>query len=101
MASGTKYARPTILMCPPRYYGIEYEINPWMSRSRQSDSDAARAQWHALYGLLSSLGADLRQLEPAIGLPASTPAQTPPRLRPSGYGTATQSASARHGRPRA
>jgi N-dimethylarginine dimethylaminohydrolase len=69
MASGTKYARPTILMCPPRYYGIEYEINPWMSRSRQSDSDAARAQWHALYGLLSSLGADLRQLEPAIGLP--------------------------------
>ena len=23
-----------ILMCPPDYYGIEYEINPWMSRSR-------------------------------------------------------------------
>ena len=23
-----------ILMCPPEYYGIEYEINPWMDRSR-------------------------------------------------------------------
>jgi hypothetical protein len=26
-------------MCPPDYYGIEYEINPWMSRSRQSDPE--------------------------------------------------------------
>ena len=25
---------PRILMCPPDYYGIEYEINPWMSRAR-------------------------------------------------------------------
>ena len=23
---------PHILMCPPDYYGIEYEINPWMNR---------------------------------------------------------------------
>ena len=30
-------ATPHILMCPPDYYGIEYEINPWMSRSRQAD----------------------------------------------------------------
>ena len=28
--------QPRILMCPPDYYGIEYEINPWMSRSRGS-----------------------------------------------------------------
>ena len=25
---------PRILMCPPDFYGIEYEINPWMNRSR-------------------------------------------------------------------
>ena len=24
-------------MCPPDYYGIEYEINPWMDRRRQAD----------------------------------------------------------------
>ena len=24
-------------MCPPDFYGIEYEINPWMSRQKQSD----------------------------------------------------------------
>lgn len=60
---------PTILMCPPDYYGIEYEINPWMSRSRQSDPERARAQWHALHELLQSVGADIRLLEPAEGLP--------------------------------
>src|SRR5207245_1911225 len=27
---------PRILMCPPHYYGIEYEINPWTSRSQCS-----------------------------------------------------------------
>ena len=31
--------QPRILMCPPDYYGIEYEINPWMSRSRGSTLD--------------------------------------------------------------
>src|ERR687892_541716 len=25
-------ATPRILMCSPDYYGIEYEINPWMSK---------------------------------------------------------------------
>ena len=35
--------QPRILMCPPDYYGIEYEINPWMSRSRGSSPDCARS----------------------------------------------------------
>lgn len=64
-----KFDRPAILMCPPDYYGIEYEINPWMSRSRQSDADVSRAQWQALHDLLASLGADIRLLEPVKGLP--------------------------------
>ena len=63
------FERPTILMCPPDYYGIEYEINPWMSRSRQSDSAHAKSQWHALHRLLGSLGADIRLMEPVQGLP--------------------------------
>src|SRR4051812_49094868 len=63
------YDKPTILMCPPDFYGIEYEINPWMSRSRQSDSDEARRQWRALRDLLSSLGAQIELMEPIKGLP--------------------------------
>ncbi len=60
---------PVILMCPPDYYGIEYEINPWMSRSRASDDVRARAQWKSLFDLLMALGADIRLLAPVPGLP--------------------------------
>ena len=34
-------SQPHILMCPPDFFGIEYEINPWMSRQRQSDRPTA------------------------------------------------------------
>ena len=47
--------QPQILMCPPDYYGIEYEINPWMSRSRASDRDVAVSQWTALADILRGL----------------------------------------------
>ena len=63
------FSRPTILMCAPDFYGIEYEINPWMSRSRASDDLRARAQWKALHELLSSLGADIRLQPPVKRLP--------------------------------
>ncbi|MGC1276362.1 MAG: arginine deiminase-related protein [Planctomycetaceae bacterium] len=60
---------PTILMCPPEHYGIEYEINPWMSRSRPADRDVAARQWRGLHGVLESLGVDVRLQEPVAGLP--------------------------------
>jgi N-dimethylarginine dimethylaminohydrolase len=60
---------PSILMCPPDFYGIEYEINPWMSRSRASDDERARGQWKALFDLLAGLGADIRLMPPVKGLP--------------------------------
>lgn len=63
------FSRPTILMCPPDFYGIEYEINPWMSRSRQSDAEESRRQWNALRSLLESLDADVRLMQPVKGLP--------------------------------
>ncbi len=61
--------QPTILMCPPDYYGIEYEINPWMSRGKESDSERARAQWQALKTLIESLGANVELMSPVKGLP--------------------------------
>lgn len=63
------FDRPTIMMCPPDYYGIEYEINPWMSRSRASDDELARAQWQALHAELLRLGADIKYEPPVKGLP--------------------------------
>jgi len=58
-----------ILMCPPDFYGIEYEINPWMSRSRQADPGQARDQWHRLYDTLRGLGTTVSLVEPVAGLP--------------------------------
>ena len=60
---------PRILMCPPDFYGIEYEINPWMSRSRGSQSDRARAQWRNLHDTLVRLGVRVELLDPVKGLP--------------------------------
>jgi N-dimethylarginine dimethylaminohydrolase len=59
-----------LLMCSPDYYGIEYEINPWMSRDRQSDRQRAQEQWDGLYRLLKSqLAAEIEIIEPQAALP--------------------------------
>src|SRR5687768_17304741 len=58
-----------ILMCPPQHYGIEYEINPWMSRSRQADQPLALQQWTALRDVLLELGVETPLVEPLAGLP--------------------------------
>jgi len=62
-------SRPQILMCPPDFYGIEYEINPWMNRARQADPAEARRQWQALHDLLLRCGAEIALLDPVPGLP--------------------------------
>ncbi len=60
----------TFLLCPPDYYGIEYEINPWMSKSRNSVSHLAHQQWAALHALLcETLGIKIEQIAPVAGLP--------------------------------
>ena len=62
--------RPRLLMCPPDYYGIEYEINPWMNRQVQPDRDLARQQWQVLQDLLESkLDGVVELIEPRPGLP--------------------------------
>ncbi|MDZ4818102.1 MAG: arginine deiminase-related protein [Planctomycetota bacterium] len=60
---------PRFLMCPPDYYGIEYEINPWMSRQRQSDQVTAKEQWNGLVEKLRLAGATIELLPPVRGLP--------------------------------
>jgi N-dimethylarginine dimethylaminohydrolase len=62
-------SQPRILMCPPDYYGIEYEINPWMSRSRGSVTERAHGQWKQLHETLAGLGVKVELLTPRPGLP--------------------------------
>src|SRR5262245_23337774 len=61
--------QPRILMCPPDYYDIEYEINPWMSRLRGAARDKARSQWQALHDALVALGVTVERMLPQPGLP--------------------------------
>ncbi len=61
--------QPRILMCPPDYYGIEYEINPWMKVARGSSPELARRQWQRLYETLVQLGVTVELMTPQPGLP--------------------------------
>jgi N-dimethylarginine dimethylaminohydrolase len=60
---------PRILMCPPDYFGIEYEINPWMNVRVRSDAKRAREQWTALCETLRALGVLVDLIEPVQGQP--------------------------------
>ena len=58
-----------ILMCSPYYFGVEYEINPWMNRRRRNDPRTAMRQWLSLRSILAKVGAEVVQLAPIAGLP--------------------------------
>jgi N-dimethylarginine dimethylaminohydrolase len=60
---------PHILMCRPNYFGIEYEINAWMSRGREVNHARAIEQWNALYAILQNLGVRISLVEPQPRLP--------------------------------
>ncbi|GIX03171.1 MAG: hypothetical protein KatS3mg113_0177 [Planctomycetaceae bacterium] len=64
-----RYSRPTVMMCPPEFYGIEYEINPWMHREQPADRELAWQQWEKLRSLLVQLGADVKLQTPQPGWP--------------------------------
>ncbi len=58
-----------ILMCPPTYFRIDYEINPWMNRRIGSDPGESMRQWQALHDALIDLGVMVELLDPVEGLP--------------------------------
>ncbi len=58
-----------ILMCPPDYFGIEYEINPWMKVEHGATRERAQAQWLKLHDTLRGLGVILELMTPRQGLP--------------------------------
>jgi N-dimethylarginine dimethylaminohydrolase len=58
-----------ILMCPPRHFGVLYEINPWMSSEVTVDADRAEAQWGQLAATLRAAGAEVVEMEPRPEVP--------------------------------
>ncbi len=66
-------ARVSFLMCRPTFYGVHYEINPWMDVRRQPDRAAALRQWQALRAVLTEeFGAEVRICRSRPGLPDMT-----------------------------
>jgi len=59
-----------ILMCPPTYFDIEYEINAWMHADNKVSNATAQIEWHQLHSLYKEhLGWDIALIEPIKGLP--------------------------------
>ncbi len=57
------------LMCPPDYFGVLYEINPWMHTEIAPDKDLAQEQWHNLVANIQRAGATVQMMEAVDMLP--------------------------------
>ncbi len=63
-------AMSRLLVCPPDYFGIEYEINPWMRLANRVNPEAAARQWHQLMRVFEEdVGVLLERMTPVPGLP--------------------------------
>jgi N-dimethylarginine dimethylaminohydrolase len=59
----------TYLMCPPRYFAVEYAINPWMRPGEPVNTALAMYQWRQLRETFIRLGHTVRTIDPLPGLP--------------------------------
>ncbi|WP_199441684.1 dimethylargininase [Umezawaea beigongshangensis] len=57
------------LMCPPRYFAVEYAINPWMDPGAPISTELAVEQWNALRDTYLRLGHHVETITPQPGLP--------------------------------
>ncbi|HEX6238539.1 MAG TPA: arginine deiminase-related protein [Acidimicrobiales bacterium] len=57
------------LMCPPRHFGVLYEINPWMQRTVRVDPERALEQWESLAATLRAAGAEVETMAPDPSVP--------------------------------
>src|SRR5579862_525431 len=58
-----------LLLCSPDFYGIQYEINPWMDRRHNAVLALAQSQWLALREKLRSLDCEIELIAPQPNLP--------------------------------
>src|SRR3989344_1404253 len=58
-----------ILMCPPTYFSIKYEINPWMHVENKVNPLKAKKEFLNLKSIYRSLGADIIEISQDKNLP--------------------------------
>src|SRR5260221_2920421 len=59
----------TYLMCPPKYFAVEYAINPWMNPDEPVNTALAMHQWWQLRETFVRLGHVVHTIDPRPGLP--------------------------------
>ncbi|UJW33698.1 amidinotransferase [Saccharothrix sp. AJ9571] len=57
------------LMCEPRFFAVEYSINPWMDPSKPASAARAVEQWRELRDTYRRLGHTVEEITPQPGLP--------------------------------
>lgn len=63
------FCEPTLLMCSPRFFGVDYVINPWMAGNvLHCSPEEAAAQWERLRRALGQV-ARVLLVDPQPGLP--------------------------------
>ncbi|MCP2260386.1 N-Dimethylarginine dimethylaminohydrolase [Streptoalloteichus tenebrarius] len=61
--------RRRYLMCEPRFFTVEYVINPWMRPDQPVSTERAVEQWTELKRTYERLGHQVETIEPQPGLP--------------------------------
>lgn len=59
----------TFLLCRPSFYGIEYEINPWMKLGVGANQQKAIEQWDSLCDRIKEFNGEVVNIIPQPGLP--------------------------------
>jgi N-dimethylarginine dimethylaminohydrolase len=57
------------LMCEPKYFAVEYSINPWMNPDEPVSAELAVKQWTELADTYRRLGHRVETIRPVPGLP--------------------------------
>lgn len=59
---------PKVLLCPPHYFDVVDQKNPYMTRKDAVDRAKARTQWETLCRILQQCGCELETIDPVEGL---------------------------------
>lgn len=59
---------PSVLLCPPHYFDVVDQKNPYMRRDSAVDRVKARSQWETLCGVLQQNGCKVETIAPIEGL---------------------------------
>src|SRR5574343_1999485 len=62
-------AMKTFLLCRPKYYNVNYEINPWMHLNNKANQKLALEQWDNLKDRINEHGGKAIMITPQKDLP--------------------------------